>query len=1443
LAGGAKEALLPLRWLVLGGEASRWEWIDELRRLAPHCSILNHYGPTEATVGTLTLDVGGVVGRYSPTVPLGQPLANTSVHLLGQALDPVPAWFPGELCIAGEGVARGYLRQPAQTAERFLPDPLGGGPGARMYRTGDRARQLPDGTLEFLGRVDDQVKIRGFRVELGEIEAILASHPAVRSSAVAARDDEDGSKRLVAYVVAADRAPGADELRDFLRDRLPDFMLPTAFVLLAALPLTPNGKVDRQALPEPERRHLAATSFVAPTTEAEMILAETWAEVLKLDRVGIDDDFFQLGGDSIRGIIARGRAEDRGLTFSVQELLERPTLRELARVVRPVDEAPATAVEPFSLLSPGDRQKLPADIEDAYPLSRLQAGMLFHSEYGAGTAIYHNLNSFHARVRFEEGLLREAVLRLLNRHPVLRSSFDLTSLGEAVQRVHRTVEAPLQVHDLRGLTPVDQEAAVAVWMRGERTRPFDWERPPLLVFHVHRRSEETFQLTLSFHHAILDGWSVATLLVELFRGYLALLEGTAPAGDGDPVWAMREFVAAERATLESPRSRDFWRQALDGATATPLPHRDPGGAHSSLAAGRSLSVAVPAELSHALKQAAQHAGAPLKSLLLAVHLRVLGLLCGEVDLITGLISHGRPESVEGETGLGLFVNTVPFRLSLPGGTWSALAREVFARERELFPFRTFPLAELSRGRGGERFFDVVFSFLHYHVFQGLSNLPGIEILEGMDYGETNFPLTVVFYLHPLSGLLHLRLLYRWPELDEAQVAVIGGYYLRALAAAAATPDEPYEQASLISAEERQQLLADWGLGPRAEPSPDTVLARFGEQVRKSADAVAVSHDDSYLTFGALDAVTGELAGFLRALGVGPERLVGVALERSLELPLALLAVLKAGGAYLPLDPAYPASRLRFMLEDSGAGVLLAQSHVRRALPEPTSRVVFLDPGWRREIGRTRPTEAGMANPAPGSLAYVIYTSGSTGRPKGVEISHRALLNLLLAMADEPGLEAADRLLAVTSLSFDIAGLELFLPLVTGAHQELVSAAVAADGPRLRDRLQASRATVLQATPATWRMLLHAGWQESEGLRLALCGGEALLSDLAERLRLRAAELWNVYGPTETTIWSTVHRVDGSGQGTVPIGRPIRNTRVYVLDRAFTLAPTGARGELYIGGEGVARGYHGRPELTAERFLPDPFSEVPGARLYRTGDAVHFLAEGSLEFLGRVDHQIKIRGFRIEPGEVEVALQEVPGVKESTVSAREEGGEWQLVAYVVAERGAAVTAATLRQSLRERLPAYMVPAIFMLLDRLPLTPNGKVDRRALPAPVSSRADLGVDFVAPRTAVERVLADIWQELLRVDRVGVQDDFFALGGDSLIATQTIMRIRKVFDVNLQLRHIISSPSIAGVAAALLGPPQQREKVERTAELMVRLAGMSDDEVEAMLGTELAMSEESQR
>ncbi|HSF43044.1 MAG TPA: non-ribosomal peptide synthase/polyketide synthase [Thermoanaerobaculia bacterium] len=1421
LAGLPSPDLLP-RCLVLGGEAARWDWVDRLRELSPGTSIVNHYGPTETTVGALTWRLqGDGEPRRTATLPLGRPLSGASAHLLGTDLEPLPAWFPGELYLGGAGVARGYLGRPELTAERFLPDPFSGTPGARLYRTGDLARRLPDGAFEFLGRVDDQVKVRGFRVEPGEIEAVLESHPGVERSAVLARDDGAGGRRLAAYVVGP---AGPAELRDFLRERMPEFMVPAGFVPLAAFPLTPNGKIDRRALPEPDWGRLGAgEGYVSPQTPVERVLAGVWAEVLGAERVGRHDNFFHLGGDSIRAIVARARSEERGVTFSVEQLFEHPTLEALAGQLGDGAGGASELVrtEPFSLISEQERQRLPPGVEDAYPLARLQAGMLFHSDTDGEAAVYHDLHSFHARARLDLDLLREALQQMAALHPALRTSFHFAGYSEPLQLVHAEVEVPIEVHDLRLLDPAEQEAAVAEWLRREGRSAFDWSRPPLLVFHVHRRSEETFQLTMSFHHAILDGWSSASLLTELFRRYVALLEGT-PLSEPPPVVVYRDFVALERRALASEEGRNLWRRLLDGAPVTRLPRLSaaPQGARGE---ARTHELRIPDQIAAGLRQAALSAGVPLKSVLLATHLKALSVVSGDSDVTTGLVLHGRPEHADGERVLGLFLNSLPFHLRLGGGSWLDLARAVHELERKIFPFRRFPLAELQRMEGGRPLFDTVFNFLNFHVYQEARGGPGVEILGTADYEEINFGFWAHFFLDLSSERLGLSLGYRWPEIDARQVEALGHIYIAALSAMAATPAARHDSTALLSAAERHQVLVEWsvtGPGPDADRCVHELIA---EQAQRTPQAPAVRYGDESVTYAELLERSRGLARRLRALGVAPESRVGLCLERSPELIVALLGVLEAGGAYVPLEPGQPRERLELLAEDAGLSVVLTQESVQPRLSGIAVPQVCLGQEEQESSGlRNRRAPDGAAG--PGNLAYVIYTSGSTGRPKGVMVSHGALASYLgwACRAYAPDGEPVP---VHSPLGFDLTVTSLFLPLLQGGCCELVPEDEDLTG--LAAALRAGGFGLVKLTPAHLEALSHllSPDEAAASTRGLVVGGEALLG---EKLAAwwsggRGPRVFNEYGPTEATVGCCVHEPHPgtTAAGAVPIGRPVAGTRLYVLGRDLQPVPVGTPGELYIGGCQLARGYVGRADATAERFVPDPTCGAlaePGERLYRTGDLARHLPDGTLEYLGRTDHQVKIRGYRIELGEVEAALAAHPWVREAVVEARGggEAGGRRLVAYVATRKEAGPAAAqelapVLRGFLEGRLPAYMVPPVYVPLEALPLTANGKVDRRRLPEPGAGGTDEPEVYAAPRDPVATALAAIWSELLRLDRVGLHDNFFALGGDSILSLQLASRARAA-GLELRSQQVFQHPTIAELAAVAGAARPAPASTERT-------------------------------
>ncbi|HKV06813.1 MAG TPA: amino acid adenylation domain-containing protein [Thermoanaerobaculia bacterium] len=1396
LAGAPSPQLLPRRCLVLGGEASRREWVEGLRALRPGLCVINHYGPTETTVGVLTHPAGP--GLRTATLPLGRPLPGTAAWLLGADLSPLPPWFPGELYLGGAGVARGYLNRPGLTAERFVPAPLAGEPGARMYRTGDLARRLPEGTFEFIGRADHQVKIRGFRIELGEVEAALEGDPEVRRAAVAALEDGSGSRRLVAYIVAAGGPPDPAGLRGRLQERLPEPMVPSAFLFLDALPLNANGKLDRRALPEPDWRHLGASGeFVAPETATERLLSEVWAGVLGLERVGAHDNFFHLGGDSIRGIVARARAEERGVVFTIEQIFDHPVLRDLARVA---EETNATApgrerTEPFALLAEADRARLPQGLEDAYPLARLQAGMLFHSQAGEGTAIYHDLHSVHVRAPFRLDRIHEAVRQISRLHPVLRTSFDLASFSEPLQLVHPGVTVPVEVH---GLPREEPEAALAEWLRQERRRAFDWTRPPLVAFHVHPRGETDFQFTLSFHHAILDGWSSASLLTDLFRRYARLVRGEEAPPEPPLAVAYRDFIALERAALSSAEARDFWGRLLDGAEPARLPRIVPPAAAPGSAETRNLRFRVDPALSEAAHRAAQEAGVPLKSLLLAIQLQVSSVLGGTPDVLTALVSHGRPEHADGERALGLFLNTLPLRLRLRGASWTGLAREVFDLERRMLPFRRFPFAEMQRREGGRLDLEIAFNYLHYHVYQGTLGVQEIEVLGEQDYEETNFPLVVHVLLDPLAHHLWIHLGYRTSELDAGEVQRFGDYLLRALAAAASRPASRSD-ALLLTAGELAQVLGE----PAAErePLPAVPLHRgFERQAAHSPGATALVWEGRRMTYGELDAAANRLARHLRSLGVGLETRVTVLLERSTDLVVALLAVLKAGGAYVPVDPASPAERIAFLLTDSGSSVLVTAGDLAPGLPASV-RAVRLDADRERIAAQSGERLSGPGEPA--SLAYVIYTSGSTGRPKGVQVTHANAARLFAATEQQFRFGPADVWTFFHSAGFDFSVWEIWGALLYGGRLVIAPHWVTRSPEDFHALLATESVTVLNQTPSAFQQL--AAWEQEAArphelsLRLVIFGGEALhpasLRPWLERHGDRV-RLVNMYGITETTVHVTFRPVTAEDlelRGS-PIGSPIEDLRLYLLAADGSPVPVGVPGEIHVGGAGLARGYLGRPELTAERFLPDAFGGQAGGRLYRSGDLARRLPGGGLEYLGRIDHQVKIRGFRIELGEIEAALVEQPGVGEAVVVSRQDGSSPRLVAYVVPAGGEEASPDALREALLARLPAYMVPAAWVVLPALPLTANGKVDRRSLPAPEAPAT--GAAQAAPQTPAEQTLAAIWAELLRVGQVGLHDNFFALGGDSILSIQICARAQKA-GLRITPRLLFEHPTVAELAA----------------------------------------------
>ena len=1390
-AGGAE--VLPRRTLVLGGEASRTAWVDELRGRAPGLTVVNHYGPTETTVGVATHRVGQGEERGG-TVPLGRPLANSRLYVLDRFRQPVPLGAPGELYVGGAQVARGYAGRPDQTAERFVPDPFGPEPGGRLYRTGDRVRWRASGELEFLGRVDAQVKVRGFRVELGEVEAMLAAHAAVREAAVVLREDVEGQPRLVAYVVAeAGADAGAAGLADYLRERLPEYMVPAAYVALDAMPLNANGKLDRRALPAPEE----TARYVAPRSATEEVLAGIWEEVLGVERVGVDASFFELGGDSLLGIRMVSRVRKAlGVKLQMKVLFEAGTLAALATLVEG-QRGGAAAAPPIERVARGG----------PLPLSFAQQRLWLVDRMEPGNPAYNLPYALRLRGTPDVDALRWSLEALVERHEPLRTVFAEQG-GEPVQLIRTGAPPAFEVLDLSGLP--DPEGEARRLAEEEALRPFDLARGPLLRSTLLRLGADDHVLLFTMHHIVSDGSSRDVLVREVSALYAARGRGREPGLPALPV-QYADYAAWQRARLGGGGLEEqaaWWRSTLAGAPPLlELPTDHPRAAGQGSRAG-AVGFELPREVAEGVRALARKEGATLFMTVLAGWQALLARWSGQDDVVVGTPVAGRTRT-ELEGLIGFFVNMLPMRLELGGDpTFAALVGRVRDRALGAYEHQEVPFERLVEELATER------SLAHSPVFQvtfalhrsgrrderlALGDLAVEPFQPGGDGPVAKFDLELD--LAESDGGMGGALLFRRALFEAATVERMAAHLELVLAAMAADPKRRLSELSLLRPAERVQVLEAWN-APAAEAPQGSIHELFAGQAARTPGGVALVCGAEALTYAELDGRADRLARALRRKGVGPERVVGIFMEHSLDAVVALLATLKAGGCGLLLDPEHPEARIAYLLEDAGVDLAVAQPHPGGLLPRLRPGLRVLEPA----VG-SHAEEGDVALPPrtdPESAAYLVYTSGSTGQPKGVLVSHRAAATHMVEIGRVYGLTPADRMLVLTVQTFDPFLEETLAPLLVGATAVL-RGRDAWTPDEFAGRVGALGITVADMVPAYFAQLARepgvvAALKRS--LRLMILGGEALppAAVLAwEEGGAGGARLLNAYGPTEAVVTATVHEAagrDAAARGaSVPIGRGVAGRTTYVLDERGEPVPVGLAGELYLGGAALARGYVGRPELTAERFVPDPFADVPGARLYRTGDRVRWLAGGELEFLGRVDAQVKVRGFRIEPGEIEAVLLEQEGVREAVVAVREDAPDHRrLVAYVVAEEGAEVTGAALRERLSSRLPEYMVPGAFVLLEQLPLSSSGKLDRGRLPAP--EHAGAGADR-APRTATEEVLAGIWAEVLEVERVGADDDFFHLGGHSLLAMQVVSRVRHALGVEVPLRTLFEASTVAALAA----------------------------------------------
>jgi amino acid adenylation domain-containing protein len=1050
-----------------------------------------------------------------------------------------------------------------------------------------------------------------------------------------------------------------------------------------------------------------------------------------------------------------------------------------------------------------------------------------------GAPDYHNPESYYYRMPFNLALFQQAVDSAVQRHAVLRTSFDFTSFSEPLQLVHKTVPFIVEADDIRQYSLIEQEQLIKQFVARESNTHFDMTRAPLLRFHIHRRTDDAFQFSLTEFHPIIDGWSLHSILKDIFNHYLVLLKQGERDAEEPVETTFRDFVALEKMALQSQACQDYWARKLADYNRLELPRwtqttPQPGEPRYS-----KIEIALPLDLAASLRQLARSASVPLKTLLFAAHVRVMSLLSGQTDILTGQLSHGRLEVVGGDRVSGLFLNILPLRLALNGGNWLDLAHQTFDTECELLPFRRYPLAEMQRRWGGRTpLLDTVFSYFDFHVFNDFFASAPIEDLGWrITSHNVGFVLNALFFASTSEirrGEIFFYLAYETARISEQDARRVGEYYLAVMRAMTSNPQEQYGAACVLPVTETTKLLKEWN-PPVREEEDRCPHQLFEEQARRTPHLPALVQEEQSLSYAELEQRATHLAHLLRQQGVGTESLVGLCLPRSFELVVGLLAILKAGASCVPLDPDYPAARLSFLMQDADLALLLTTSALVERLPAAHPPLLCLD----QVVDETAQASWETALPPVSAeqIAYVVYTSGSTGTPKGVLLRHRSLTNRIRWGQQVHPLSSADRVLQEASFSFDFALWEFFGPLSVGAQVILPRPGGQREIDYLLTLIERHQITVLHLIPSLLRVFLEQpDLRACASVRHVYGGAEALPYELWQRYRERfAAPLHNVYGPTEATIDTTCWSATRESEETVVlIGRPLSNVEVYLLDRQMQPVPIGVPGEIYIGGAGLARGYLHRPDLTAERFVPHPFGERAGARLYRTGDQARYRRDGNLEYLGRVDQQVKVRGFRIELGELESVLTSHPGVQQAVAQVREDRrGERRLVAYVVPQPGQVVLPTDLRQFLQQRVPDYMLPSSFLSLTHLPLTAHGKLDRQALPEPGEEQIIVDHEPAAPRGILERLLVFQWKDILDQTHIGIHDDFFELGGDSLIAIQLVTRLRAAFHIKITPQDLMeAAPTIADLSAMLSLRLAEQIGNDAAQQLFVELEPLSEDE-----------------
>ena len=1392
-----QSALPRLKYCVSSGEALSLELSQRFAERMPQSTLINLYGSSEVSADATCWQVN--LNSTDSAVSIGRPIANTQAYVLDSHLRVAPVGVVGELFIGGEGLARGYHNRPELTAEKFIPNPFSQQPGERLFKTGDLARFRDQLELEYIGRADHQVKIRGHRIELGEIEAQLLEHESVREAVVLASHDVNGDYRLIAYVVTEQLpAPTVTELYSFLKMRLPDYMMPGAFMFLEALPLLPNGKIDKRGLPAVEAsRPDLQQGFVAPRTPIEELISAIFSHLLSIELVGIYDNFFELGGHSLLATQLLSRLRDAlGVDLPLREIFQRPTVAALALYIEQARrEAGGISFE----------QIKPVAREARMPVSFSQQRLWFMDRMEPGSAFYNIVAAIRVKGDLDEQALERSFKQIVDRHEALRTRFVEVD-GTPHQVIDEQAGFKMEVVRLEGINQENREEQAKQLAQQEAARGFDLARGGLLRVTAVEINEQERMLVVVMHHIISDGWSIGVMIRELGdiyeaerRGERAELQELKVQYADYAMW-QRERLQGE----ELDRQLLYWKQQLAGAPPLlelPTDFTRPA-VETFRGAVESLTFSL--DLTNKLRKLGQQEGSTLFMTLLAGFNTLLCRYTLQEDIVIGTPIAGR-NHIEIESLIGFFVNTLVLRTDLSGDpTFRELLRRVREMTLEAYTHQELPFEKLVEELQPERdlsrqpLFQVMFMLANTQAKQQEMPELSMSLIE-LDNKTSKFDMTLA--MRETEAGLTALVDYNTDLFEQATIKQMLSHFHALLEAIAVDPSQPISSLNFMTADEINHLLIDNNQTSADYDLEQNVVEIFERVAEARPEATAIEYEGGEVNYEQLNRRANQLARYLVKRGVGADEVVGVCVERSMEMVVGILGVLKAGAAYAPFDPTYPKERLASILNQMQVRQLLTQKPLAKGLHDLDAEIICIDSDWN-DIAHEDDHNLACRISAD-NLAYIIHTSGSTGLPKGVMASHKSAINRFNWMWETYPFEAGEVCCQKTSLSFVDSVWEIFGPLLKGIKSVIIADDIVKDPIGLVETWAANEVTRIVLVPSLLRVLLDSHDDLRSKLpRLKYCvsSGEALPSDLAFRF-LKAmpdSTLLNLYGSSEVAADATSFNVStGRWNRGVPIGSPISNTEVYLLDHHLNPVPIGASGELFIGGEGLARGYFNAPDLTAERFIPSPFDKQPGARLFRTGDLARYLSDGALEYLGRIDQQVKIRGYRIEPGEIESVLANHPALRESVVLAREDAsGEKRLVAYVIARQEPAPSVSELRNYLTGLLPAHMVPSAFVVMEKFPLTRSGKIDKRGLPAVEASRPDLQQGFVAPRTPIEELISAIFSHLLSIELVGIHDNFFELGGHSLLATQLLSRLRDALGVDLPLREIFQRPTVAALA-----------------------------------------------